>query len=406
MRLRLNKRWIFAVLAAYVMSTAAVRAEVTTAPSSSPAATTPEALEQRLMGKTVYLRGFYLDDHLEFDTAGKIEGTPARGSFTLSALEIKKVHFTKHSMQIEGDRYGLHFFGALPYEDDSKPFEKIRVSKKPVEITIERVVIEPEKKKKKNKDEVKAAKAGEIAKPGDSAKTGGAALTSAVITPDSEGAGESSSAPASPLAANAAAPATKAVDGTTPVHRDPKESYVLLSGALDKIFATSLDQSVISTLPDYWQNYFASKAGKIRAAAVDASALHPGNGVRAPHLLTMIDPDSNDYAQKNNIAGMILLQTVVSANGKPGQVTIVRPIGFGLDEKAVEAIERSQFRPGTQEGKPVPVIVNLEVTFRIYSERTRPKAVPPPSQVAPKAAPAPTNRKDTGTALAAATVNE
>jgi TonB family protein len=116
--------------------------------------------------------------------------------------------------------------------------------------------------------------------------------------------------------------------------------------------------------------------------------LRPGGEVKPPQLLTILDPASNDYAQKNNIAGMVFLQMVVDAQGHAGAVTIVRPIGFGLDERAVEAVKHAQFRPGTLKGKPVPEVVNLQVTFRIYSNRTRPGGSPAvPTQVAPKETP-------------------
>ncbi len=404
MRLRYATPAVSALLA---LSMGALFAATATAPTVPPAvnistaaATTPEAIEQRLQGKTLFLRGFYLDDHLEFGTDGKVEGNPARGSFTLSGVEVKKVHFTKHSVEIEGDRVGLHFFGALPYEDDSTPYESIKVAGKPVEITIERLVIEPEKKKKKSKekDQAKAAKDGKggasVAvteqKPTEGERTG-VGLTENDIA--------NSPAEVEPSALKPQADTAK----DSAAHHDPKESYVVLSAALDKIFATAVDQSVIDTLPGYWQTYFATKAGKVRSAT-DAAALRAGGDVKAPHLLTMINPDSNDYAQKSGIAGMILLQTVVSPSGKPGQVTIVRPIGFGLDEKAVEAVERAQFRPGTQDGKVVPVLVNLDVTFRIYSDRTRPKSGSAPSQVAQKAAPAPELHATGATTVAAATL--
>src|SRR6202023_2114183 len=113
-------------------------------------ASTPEALSAQLVGKMFYLRGFYQDDKLQFATDGKVEGNPQKGSFALSAVEIDKVKFTKHSMELEAHRVGLHFFGSLPYEDDSKPFERIKVdAKKSMNVEIERLVIEPEKKKKK-----------------------------------------------------------------------------------------------------------------------------------------------------------------------------------------------------------------------------------------------------------------
>jgi TonB family protein len=343
-------------------------------PQAVAPASTPEALSAELVGKTFYLRGFYQDDKLEFTTEGKAAGNPQRGSFALSAVEIDKVKYSKHSMEIEAHRVGLHFFGALPYEDDSKPFERIKVDpKKTMNIEIDRLVIEPEKKKKKKddkKDEKKDEK--EIAaeaEPGNDAARKAAIALLATAGP-------------------AAAATAGALPAVAPEH-DPRVSFLQLSKALNVMFAPSLDDSVIATLPEYWQNYFATKEGKARAQRVDATALRPGGDVKPPHLLTVIDPTSNDYAQKNNIAGMVFLQMVVDAQGRPGAVTIVRPIGFGLDEKAVEAVEHAQFRPGTLNGKPVPELVNLQVTFRIYSNRTRPGAgpAPVPTQVAPRETP-------------------
>ena len=70
-----------------------------------------------------------------------------------------------------------------------------------------------------------------------------------------------------------------------------------------------------------------------------------------------------------------MLRTVVDASGRPQQIAIARPIGFGLDEKAVDAIKASRFTPATENGKPVPVVIDLVVTFRIYSNRTKPGSV-------------------------------
>jgi TonB family protein len=383
-------RPLAALAAACLMTTpfASSQTPLPPAPTGAQAvqpASTPEALSAELVGKTFYLRGFYQDDKLEFATDGKVLGGPQRGSFALSAVEIDKVKYTKHSMEIEAHRVGLHFFGALPYEDDTKPFERIKVdSKKAMNIEVDRLVIEPEKKKKK-KDAKKDAK--EIAAKPATATTSDAsvkeeAASSLPSAPDATTPStEAATATATAAAAAAAAPAI------APNH-DPRVSFLQLSKALNVMFAPTLDDSVIATLPAYWQNYFATKEGKARTDRVDASALRPGGDVKPPRLLTVIDPASNDYAQKNNIAGMVFLHVVVDGNGRPGAVTIVRPIGFGLDEMAVDAVQHAQFRAGTLNGKPVSELVNLQVTFRIYSNRTKPNGAPAiPTQVAPKETP-------------------
>ena len=115
---------------------------------------TEDALRSRYVGKLIFLRGSYLGDDLNFDVNGKVNGSPAVGSFTLSAFEVRKVKLSKHKLDIEADRYGLHFFGALPYEDETKAFDRVKISKKPVHISIERelIVIPKVKKDKKSKD--------------------------------------------------------------------------------------------------------------------------------------------------------------------------------------------------------------------------------------------------------------
>ena len=115
---------------------------------------TEDALRTRYVGKLIFLRGSYLGDDLNFDMDGKVNGSPTMGSFTLSAFEVRKVKLSKHKLEIEADRYGLHFFGALPYEDDTKSFDKVKISKKPVHIAIEReVIVVPKVKKEKKKNE-------------------------------------------------------------------------------------------------------------------------------------------------------------------------------------------------------------------------------------------------------------
>jgi TonB family protein len=313
---------------------------------------TEEALQTRYVGKLVFLRGSYLGDDLQFDVSGKVTGSPAVGSFTLSAFEIRKVKLSKRKLDLEADRYGLHFFGALPYEDDTKSFDKVKISKKPVHIVIDReLIVVPKVKKEKNKKDAPAA------------QNVAAAQTSKAPTP-------ATSTP-TPAAAPAVATASEAVPGAV----SPAHSAMLMNKALDNIFAGDIDQAMMSHLPDYWQQYFTSKSQHRQYMPSDGSIKVVSEGMTPPKVMNSIDPSSNEYAQKYGIAGMELLRTVVDASGVPRQMAIARPIGFGLDEKAVDAVKNSHFRPATLNGQPVPVVIDLVVTFRIYSNRTKPGSV-------------------------------
>jgi periplasmic protein TonB len=93
---------------------------------------------------------------------------------------------------------------------------------------------------------------------------------------------------------------------------------------------------------------------------------HVGGGVSAPQLVFAPDPEFSDEARRAKYQGVCVVSLVVDAQGNPQRVQVVRHLGMGLDEKAVEAVKQYKFKPATLQGKPVPVEVNIEVNFRIY----------------------------------------
>jgi protein TonB len=93
---------------------------------------------------------------------------------------------------------------------------------------------------------------------------------------------------------------------------------------------------------------------------------HVGGGVTAPQLTFAPDPEFSDEARRAKFQGICVVSVVVDAQGSPQRVQVVRHLGMGLDEKAVAAVKQYRFKPATLAGKPVPVEVNIEVTFRIY----------------------------------------
>jgi protein TonB len=62
----------------------------------------------------------------------------------------------------------------------------------------------------------------------------------------------------------------------------------------------------------------------------------------------------------------VLVHLIVDAKGVPQNVQVLRGIGMGLDEKAVEAVKQYRFKPATEGGEPVPVELNIEVNFKIF----------------------------------------
>lgn len=57
---------------------------------------------------------------------------------------------------------------------------------------------------------------------------------------------------------------------------------------------------------------------------------------------------------------------IVDAHGNPQSLRVVRPLGMGLDEKALEPIRKYRFRPAMKDKKPVAARITIEVDFRLY----------------------------------------
>jgi protein TonB len=94
--------------------------------------------------------------------------------------------------------------------------------------------------------------------------------------------------------------------------------------------------------------------------------MHMGGGVSPPILIYDPDPEFSDEARRAKYQGVCVVGLVVDSQGNPQEVKIVRPLGMGLDEKAIEAVRQYKFKPALYKGKAVAVVINIEVNFRIY----------------------------------------
>jgi TonB family protein len=90
-----------------------------------------------------------------------------------------------------------------------------------------------------------------------------------------------------------------------------------------------------------------------------------GGGVSAPVPTYRPEPEYSEEARKAKWQGAVLLELIVDANGVPQEIKVLRSLGLGLDQKAIEAVQKWRFKPGLKDGKPVPVSANIEVNFRL-----------------------------------------
>jgi TonB family protein len=93
---------------------------------------------------------------------------------------------------------------------------------------------------------------------------------------------------------------------------------------------------------------------------------HVGGGVSAPVVTYSVDPEYSDEARRAKYSGIVIVSLIVDAQGLPVHVHLARPLGMGLDERAIEAVRQYKFAPAMYQGKPVPVQVQIEVNFQIY----------------------------------------
>ena len=103
------------------------------------------------------------------------------------------------------------------------------------------------------------------------------------------------------------------------------------------------------------------------AAAQAQEVFQPGNGVSLPTVVSEVKPEYTPEAKRAHIEGNVIVDAVVLADGKVGNVTVARSLDstFGLDQQAVKAAKQWKFKPGTKDGKPVAVRVSIELTFTL-----------------------------------------
>jgi protein TonB len=90
-----------------------------------------------------------------------------------------------------------------------------------------------------------------------------------------------------------------------------------------------------------------------------------GGNVKAPVAVKRVDPIYTEVARRARIQGFVIVEAVIDRQGNVTEARVLKPLPFGLDMAALNAIKQWKFRPGTLNGQPVPVYYNLTVNFQI-----------------------------------------
>ena len=108
------------------------------------------------------------------------------------------------------------------------------------------------------------------------------------------------------------------------------------------------------------------------SASLQDPVYKPGDkGVTNPIVVSEKKPSYTPEAMRKKIEGSLELETVVTKEGKPTEIRIIRSLDkeTGLDKKAVEALEEWTFKPATKDGKAVAVKVKVEMTFTLRDKK-------------------------------------
>lgn len=96
-----------------------------------------------------------------------------------------------------------------------------------------------------------------------------------------------------------------------------------------------------------------------------AGPLRVGGDVKAPIVINRVEPIYSEDARANHVSGIVIVEAIIGKDGLVKNVQVLKPLPFGLDQAAVDAVRQWQFRPGTLNGVPVDVIFNLTVNFKL-----------------------------------------
>jgi TonB family protein len=147
-----------------------------------------------------------------------------------------------------------------------------------------------------------------------------------------------------------------AVDEKTPFRRS-QAAVDLQKSIASKMTPPQIEEA--ERLARDWESRYEQRMGNGPYTA--------GWGVATPKDISRPSPSYTDRARQARVNGIVVVEFVVHKDGTVGNCKILRGLGYGLDESAIQTITtRWRFQPGTFKGKPVDVVANTQVTFRLY----------------------------------------
>ena len=105
-------------------------------------------------------------------------------------------------------------------------------------------------------------------------------------------------------------------------------------------------------------------------AATNAIHLGDDPAITPPKLVTRVEPVYTAEAKEHRISGIVIVEATINESGAVEDVQILKPLPFGLDQAAADAVRQWRFEPAAKDGKPLRVNFNIVVKFVPPAEKT------------------------------------
>ena len=92
---------------------------------------------------------------------------------------------------------------------------------------------------------------------------------------------------------------------------------------------------------------------------------------RTPVVIKKTDPEYTEEARSAKVEGAVVLQVEIATDGRARNIHVVKSLGYGLDEKAIECVRQWRFRPAVKHGTRVRVPATIEVNFHLKNSRPK-----------------------------------
>lgn len=95
--------------------------------------------------------------------------------------------------------------------------------------------------------------------------------------------------------------------------------------------------------------------------------LRVGGNVKAPTIVERVTPRYTEIARRARIQGQVIIEAIINEQGEVVDARVIKGLPMGLESEALAALKRWKFKPGTLNGRPVPVYFNLAINFQLQS---------------------------------------